>query len=96
MIIKFQINANFDPWSFQITALFVAIPYTNTILNQEGIQSIQGRNYAVVAETVFLQAYAVMHTFPAEIPVLLREISNGLYEPAPYYLSKLITIVSEI
>uniref|UniRef100_A0A0A9Y0I9 Protein scarlet n=2 Tax=Lygus hesperus TaxID=30085 RepID=A0A0A9Y0I9_LYGHE len=78
---------------YVLTALLISLPYTRTRLDQEGIQNIQGRNYSVVTETIFTQAYAVMNTFPAEIPVLLREIGNGLYKPAPYYLSKLFILL---
>lgn len=35
-----------------------------------------------------------MHTFPAEIPILLREIGNGVYKPGPYYFSKVLITVS--
>lgn len=55
---------------------------------------MQGFLYLVIVETIFTFAYSVYHTFPSEIPMLLREISNGLYSPGPYYLSKMIVLVS--
>ncbi|XP_014245629.1 protein scarlet-like [Cimex lectularius] len=79
-----------------ITALIIAIPYIGTKVNQEGIQSIQGLNYTIITETMYTQAYAVLYTFPQEIPVLLREISNGVYRPAPYYFSKVLTLLPKV
>ena len=37
-----------------------------------------------------------MHTFPVEIPILLREVGNGVYKPAPYYISKILLLVSKL
>ncbi|KAL1141029.1 hypothetical protein AAG570_000955 [Ranatra chinensis] len=78
------------------TAFLVAIPYIGVKLDQEGIQNVQGLNYSVVTETIFTHAYAVVHTFPLEIPILLREMNDGVYQPAPYYLSKVFLLVPRV
>ncbi|XP_039289944.1 protein scarlet isoform X1 [Nilaparvata lugens] len=75
------------------TGLLVSTPYTQLALDQKGIQNFQGFHYAVITETIFCHAYSVMHTFPSEIPVLLREMANGLYKPGPYYFSKVLILV---
>lgn len=77
-------------------AILLATPYINIEVDQRGIQNIQGLMYLIITETIFTFSYSVFHTFPAEIPVLLREISNGLYKPGPYYLSKMLILVSKI
>ncbi|XP_014276473.1 protein scarlet isoform X2 [Halyomorpha halys] len=75
------------------TGILVSSPYIGTEINQEGIQNLQGLHYSVVTETVFSHSYGVMHTFPTEIPVLLREVRDGVYKPASYYLTKIIFLI---
>nr|WOD55115.1 ABCG transpoter Redboy [Hymenopus coronatus] len=73
-------------------ALLISLPYVGLTVDQTGIQNLQGLMYLVITETIFTYNYSVSHTFPKEIPILLREISNGLYKPGPYYLSKIIIL----
>lgn len=76
--------------------MLIALPYMNITgqaLNQGGIQNMQGLLYLVVVETVFTFNYAVFYTFPRELPLLLRDIASGLYDPTPYYMSKVIVLV---
>nr|WOD55116.1 ABCG transpoter Redboy2 [Hymenopus coronatus] len=78
---------------YLFTALLFASPYVQIKMDQTGIQNMQGLLYCVVTETIFTYIYSVSHTFPEEIPILLREVSNGLYKPGPYYLSKIILMI---
>ncbi|KAF6206180.1 hypothetical protein GE061_017408 [Apolygus lucorum] len=75
------------------TALLIALSVAHTDLDQIGITNIQGRNYTVVVETGFAQSASVLNSLPAEIPVVMREIGNGLYKPFPYYIAKIFTTV---
>lgn len=70
----------------------LATPYIAVAedLDQRGIQNMQGLIYLVITETVFTFNYAVFYTFPRELPLLLRDIASGLYNPAPYYFSKVV------
>ncbi|XP_043601131.1 protein scarlet-like isoform X5 [Bombus pyrosoma] len=79
-----------------VHGLLIALPYMNITgqaLNQSGIQNMQGLLYLVVVETVFTFNYAVFYTFPRELPLLLRDIASGLYDPTPYYMSKVIVLI---
>ncbi|XP_050483409.1 protein scarlet-like isoform X4 [Bombus huntii] len=79
-----------------VHGLLIALPYMNITgqaLNQGGIQNMQGLLYLVVVETVFTFNYAVFYTFPRELPLLLRDIASGLYDPTPYYMSKVIVLI---
>lgn len=78
---------------YMFIALLISTPYVGLSIDQKGIQNMQGFLYLVIVETIFTFAYSVYHTFPSEIPMLLREISNGLYSPGPYYLSKMIVLL---
>ncbi|CAB0019398.1 unnamed protein product [Nesidiocoris tenuis] len=77
----------------QFLALLISVPYVALEVDQEGIQNLQGFLYLVIVETIFTFEYSVTHTFPAEIPILLREVDNGLYTPAAYYISKMIALL---
>lgn len=74
-------------------AVLISTPYIGLKVDQEGIQNLQGFLYLIIVETIFLYTYSVTHTFPAEIPILLREVNNGLYSPGPYYTSKMIILL---
>lgn len=76
-------------------AVLLSLPYIGIMndVTQETIQNLQGLMYSVIIETIFTASYGVFHTFPKEIPILLRELANDLYSPGPYYLSKMILIV---
>ncbi|KAG8222397.1 hypothetical protein J437_LFUL003018 [Ladona fulva] len=78
---------------FMFVSMTLAFPYINTRADQQGIQNREGLFYLIITETIFTYSYAVQHTFPGEMPILLREISDGLYPPGPYYLSKMITLL---
>nr|CAD7570026.1 unnamed protein product [Timema californicum] len=74
--------------------LLISLPYLNLNSDEQtGIQNMQGLMYLIVTETIFTYTYSVFHTFPQEIPLLLREIGNGLYKPGPYYISKMIILI---
>lgn len=79
---------------FQFIALLISFPYIGIQIDQYSVQNIQGLLYLVIVETVFTYSYSVYNTFPQEMPILLREINNDLYKPAPYYASKMICLVS--
>ncbi|XP_014279356.1 protein scarlet [Halyomorpha halys] len=73
--------------------LLISTPYVGLKVDQEGIQNLQGLLYLIIVETTFTFTYRVSHTFPAEIPILLREVNNGLYTPGPYYISKMLFLL---
>ncbi|XP_043466847.1 protein scarlet-like isoform X2 [Leptopilina heterotoma] len=77
---------------YMFIGILLATPYIAVAddLDQRGIQNMQGLIYLVITETVFTFNYAVFYTFPRELPLLLRDIASGLYNPAPYYFSKVV------
>ncbi|XP_034253077.1 protein scarlet-like [Thrips palmi] len=74
-------------------AVLISTPYVSITRDQKGIQNMQGFLYLIVTEIIFAYSYSVFHTFPHEMPVLLREIGNGLYTPGPYYASKMLILL---
>uniref|UniRef100_T1HYU4 Uncharacterized protein n=1 Tax=Rhodnius prolixus TaxID=13249 RepID=T1HYU4_RHOPR len=86
-------DSPYDSILCQFMALLISTPYVGLKVDQEGIQNLQGFLYLVIVETTFAYSYSVMHTFPSEIPILLREVGNGLYTPGAYYISKMIILL---
>jgi len=43
----------------------------------------------MVANQSFSNMFAVLNSFPAELPIFIREHQNGMYMVLPYYLSKI-------
>ncbi|PSN52331.1 Protein scarlet [Blattella germanica] len=79
---------------YMLVALLISLPYVDVKVDQKGIQSLQGLLYLIITETIFTFMYSVTNVFPQELPVLIREISSGLYHPAPYYAAKVFILVS--
>lgn len=65
-------------------------------MDQKDVQNLEGLIYLIITETIFTFTYSVLHTFPEELPAILREISDGLYSPGPCYISKMLSLVSFI
>ncbi|XP_014213947.1 protein brown-like [Copidosoma floridanum] len=83
---------------YMLIGLLLSTPYVGITIyiDQKGVQNIQGLLYLIITETIFTFNYAVFHTFPNELPLLLREIADGLYNPAPYYISKILVSIPSI
>uniref|UniRef100_A0ABD2WES9 ABC transporter domain-containing protein n=2 Tax=Trichogramma kaykai TaxID=54128 RepID=A0ABD2WES9_9HYME len=77
---------------YMFISVLLSTPYVGVVsnLDQKGIQNLQGLLYLVITETIFTFNYAVFYTFPNELPLLLRDVASNLYNPAPYYISKIV------
>nr|QNH67900.1 ATP-binding cassette transporter subfamily G-like protein 1 [Brachionus rotundiformis] len=85
-----------DKLSFQISiiqtiiiAILLGLIYLRIEYNQAGVQNINGIIFLFLTNTSFSNMFAVINTFPVEIPIFLREHQNGMYMVLPYYLSKI-------
>lgn len=65
-----------------------------TDLQQRDVQNLEGLFSLVITETIFTFTYSVLHTFPDELPKLLREINDGLFDLKAYYISAVISLVN--
>nr|CAI5860910.1 unnamed protein product [Callosobruchus analis] len=63
-------------------------PYT-----QNGIQSVQGVIFMFVTENTFHPMYSVLSEFPENTPIFIREYKSGLYHPATYYFSRILSLL---
>ncbi|XP_043486413.1 protein scarlet-like [Polistes fuscatus] len=84
--------------SYLYIGVLISFPYINVTqkVDQGSIQNMQGLMYLIVVETAFTFNYASFYTFPRELPLLLRDIAASLYDPGPYYISKVLTLVPGI
>lgn len=79
---------------YMFTGVLIASPYMHSEgLDQSSIQNLQGFFYSCISETVFTHTYSVLYTFPGEIPILLREVDNRVYNAKSYYLSKVLVLL---
>ena len=63
-------------------------------LDQIGVQNINGVLFLLLTNSSFSNIFGVVNTFPAEIPIFIREHGNSMYRVVNYYLSKFIIEVN--
>lgn len=64
-----------------------------TTMTQEGIQSLKGALFTMVAENFFPPLYGIIDHIPKQMPVFLREYTNDINSPLIFYLSNVISLV---
>lgn len=72
-----------------ISFLFGLI-YFQLILSQKAVQNMNGVLFLCLTNNSFSSLIVVLNTFPAEIPLFIREHQNRMYQVISYYLSKVI------
>ena len=77
-----------------VVALIFGLTYMKSKLDQDGVQSLNGALFFIVANQSFSNCNTVITNFPAEMPVFYREYSSKMYRVFNYYLSKMISEVS--
>lgn len=81
-----------------IQTLFIAIMFglifLQIELDQIGVQNINGVLFLLLTNSSFSNIFGVVNTFPAEIPIFIREHGNSMYRIVNYYLSKFIIEVN--
>lgn len=69
--------------SFVIGLIFLDLKY-----DQKGVMNIGGATFSLLLVVSFNNLFSVLHTFPPEIPLFLRDHGSNLYRCDVYYLSK--------
>nr|QUF59469.1 ATP-binding cassette transporter Abcg-like5 [Brachionus angularis] len=87
-----------DPFSTQIAvvqtifiAVLLGLIFLRLKYDQSGVQNMNGIMFLFLTNMSFTNMFSVLNTFPAEIPIFLREHQNGMYSVISYYLAKIIT-----
>ncbi|CAH2007438.1 unnamed protein product [Acanthoscelides obtectus] len=76
------------------TAILIGFCYFGTNpYTQNGVQSVQGVIFMLVTENTFHPMYSVLSEFPENTPIFIREYKSGLYHPATYYLSRILSML---
>ncbi|CAL8147553.1 unnamed protein product [Orchesella dallaii] len=76
-----------------VLAFLIGFCFFGVTLDQKGIQDIQGAVFVFITESTFPSMYGVIHVFPYELPLFLRENKSGLYRTDTYYFSKVISLL---
>ena len=78
-----------------IIALMFGLIYLRLELDQQNIQNINSVIFLIITNSSFSNLFGVLNTFPAEIPIFLREHQNRMYRCFNYYLSKTLVEVNQ-
>jgi len=90
-----QIKRN--PFAFRIQliqtvtiSIIFGLIYFQLVLSQKAVQNINGVLFLCLTNNSFSSLIVVLNTFPAEIPLFIREHQNRMYQVISYYLSKVM------
>ncbi|XP_071156888.1 protein white-like [Mytilus edulis] len=65
--------------------------HDNNNYDQKQVLNVNGVLFLLLTNMSFANMFAILNTFPTELPIFLREHGSGLYRVDTYYLSKSIT-----
>jgi len=71
-------------------AILFCLIYYRQKMSKTGIHNINGALFLFIVHMTFSSIFGVINTFCDELPLFLREQSNGLYRTTFYFLSKTI------
>ena len=75
----------------QFTSVVIASLYYDVRpVSQTSIQDIRGALFLMISELVYTISYGVFYTFPAEMPLIRREVGEKSYTLSMYYLHKVL------
>jgi hypothetical protein len=74
-------------------ALMFGLIYLQLALDQKNLQNINSVLFLCITNSSFSNLFGVINTFPAEIPIFLREHQNRMYRVFNYYFAKTIVEV---
>uniref|UniRef100_A0A1S4GVS0 Uncharacterized protein n=1 Tax=Anopheles gambiae TaxID=7165 RepID=A0A1S4GVS0_ANOGA len=76
---------------FLFTSVVIASLYYDVRpVSQTSIQDIRGALFLMISELVYTISYGVFYTFPAEMPLIRREVGEKSYTLSMYYLHKVL------
>ena len=76
-----------------VIAVLFGLIYLRLKVDQDGVQNINGVLFLLITNQSFSNLFPVINSFPAEIPIFLREHHAGMYRVINYYMSKVISEV---
>ena len=86
-----------NPFAFKIQliqtmviSILFGLIYFQLELSQKAVQNINGVLFLCLTNNSFSSLVVVLNTFPAEIPLFIREHQNRMYRLISYYMSKVI------
>ena len=66
-----------------------------TVLDQMGVQAVQGALFVMISENTYHPMYSVLNVFPQGFPLFIRETRSGMYSTAQYYIGTVLAMVRE-
>ncbi|XP_037956775.1 protein brown-like [Teleopsis dalmanni] len=79
---------------FMITSCTLAIMYSGISgLTQTSVQDIGGSIFMLSTEMIFTFSYGVTYVFPAALPIMRREVGEGIYSTSAYYMAVVLSFI---
>ncbi|XP_024082365.1 protein white isoform X2 [Cimex lectularius] len=72
------------------TALKAKLIQTIQNMDQDGVMNINGAIFVSLANMTFQNMFAVIHVFCGELPIFMREHTNGMYRTDVYFIAKVL------
>ncbi|XP_065358976.1 protein scarlet [Calliphora vicina] len=64
-----------------------------TVLDQMGVQAVQGALFVMISENTYHPMYSVLNVFPQGFPLFMRETRSGMYSTAQYYIGTVLAML---
>ncbi|KAK7111239.1 protein white-like isoform X1 [Littorina saxatilis] len=71
-----------------VMGLVLGLIYLRLEYDQKGVQNINGGMFLLLMQATFVNMFAVVNSFPAEMGIFMREYGSGLYRTDAYFLAK--------
>lgn len=76
-----------------LIGIALALMYTNVSWNEMSAMDVMGVVFLFITENTYSSMYSVIQLFQTEVPIFLREYTNGLYRAETFYFSKILTLI---
>ncbi|XP_064613725.1 protein white-like [Liolophura sinensis] len=73
-----------------VIGVILGLVYLRQEYNQEAIQNLNGALFLIITNMSFSNMFAVINSFPMELPIFMREHGSRLYRVDVYFISKTI------
>ncbi|CAB3363689.1 Hypothetical predicted protein [Cloeon dipterum] len=71
-----------------MVAMLIGIMFFGQELTEDGVMNINGALFLFLTNMTFQNVFAVINVFCSELPIFMREHSNGMYRADVYFLCK--------
>lgn len=71
-----------------VVAVILGLVFLQLEIDQKGVMNVNGAIFLIITNASFSNLFAIVNSFPHELPIFLREYGTGLYRTDTYFLAK--------